>query len=239
MFPYDAQNINAYLKTSLSPYQLNTDSMSLVRKLEKRYSLETEEKAVILLNAAELHPSMSKYQLSLTHKAIGDIDYQNGFYGSALAHYETALSYNQKLSVKRRLKELLAVPKEERKFSCSPDLVANVLAFDEYAQWRAEFQEQTPIEHTEDNVYDSGFDAEIMDRVEALDELSRSEFWRLMEKRKLTHRQDDPLSLKDYALLDLQAIERAANARGVTKRWRDRESRRMNLWPAGTSTGSA
>ena len=207
---YDTQNINAYLKTSLSPYRLNADSMSFIRELEEHYSLEAEEKAVILLNAAELHPSMSKYQLSLTHKAIGDIDYQNGFYGNALAHYTTALSYNQKLSVKRRLKELSSMPKEERKFSCSPDLVANVLAFDEYSQWRAEFQGQTPIEYTEDNVYDSGFDAEITDRLEALDELSRSEFWRLMEKRKLTHRQDDPLSLKDYALLDLQAIERSA-----------------------------
>ena len=65
-------NVNSYLNTALSPYRLNEDAMELIEHLCENFSQEVEEKALILINSASLHPNMSRYQLSLTHKALGD-----------------------------------------------------------------------------------------------------------------------------------------------------------------------
>lgn len=127
-------DINSYLHTSLSPYTLNSDAMRLITTLNENFSAETEQKILILINAVTLHPSMSRYQLSLTHKALGDCYYEHGYWGSALEQYNRALVYNKNLSVKRRINKIQSMPQEERKASISPEIIDDVLQFPEYAQ---------------------------------------------------------------------------------------------------------
>lgn len=127
-------NVNSYLNTALSPYRLNEDAMELIEHLCENFSQEVEEKALILINSASLHPNMSRYQLSLTHKALGDCYYKHNIFQSALEQYNRAISYNSKISVKRRIKKLSAIPSDKRTSSLSPDIISDVLQFPEYKE---------------------------------------------------------------------------------------------------------
>lgn len=106
-------SVNSYLHTALSPYQLNSAAMELIKSLNESFSKELEEKILILINSASLHPKMSKYQLSLTHKALGDCYYNNEYFQSALEQYNRAVSNNPKISVKRRINKILNMPIEK------------------------------------------------------------------------------------------------------------------------------
>ena len=214
-------NILSYMKTSLSPFRLNEDAMKLIKRLEKRFNRGIEEKAQILLNGASFHPKMSKYQLSLTHKAFGDVYYTKDVFGGAGIHYCIGIELNQHLAVKRKIKEINAMPEEKMIFSCSPDIVANVLEFKEYSKYSKELEDQirrrdSSHAHFErrdyiDSIIDSFFEAEIDKRLEKLGETYKSEFYRIQELRQLTRKIDDPLSLFEYKLMDLAAMERSAS----------------------------
>ena len=127
-----SQENSSYLHTSLSPYRLNEDALTLIKELNENFSQETEKKALILLNASALHPKMSMYQLSLSRKELGDCYFKNGFYQSALEQYQSALSENPKIAVKKRIKEILAMNEDEKKSSLAADTIDNVLNFPEY-----------------------------------------------------------------------------------------------------------
>lgn len=229
-------NIDSYLKTTLSPYRLNDDAMQLIEQLSENFSKEVEEKILVLINAASLHPKMSKYQLSLTHKALGDCYYEHKFFQSALEQYSRAIFNNSKIAVKRRIKELSAIPLENRTSSLSPDVISDVLQFPEYKKliererdliqteldtlWRNNLDSRQRLEQIrediafdseqEDFIFDSEYEAEIERRLSVLGEPYKSEFYRLREERLLTKKSDDILSIKDYELLDLESMEQSA-----------------------------
>ncbi len=228
-------NCNAYLTTSLSPYTLNGDAMKLIEQLNLNFSSDLERKIIILINAAASHPSMSHYQLSLTHKVLGDCYFDHEYYGSALEQYNRALAYNKNFSLKRRMKKMLSMVPEERKISLSPNIVDDVLKYPEYAQivkddadqrkcatealWAGHEDFKATLDKVEkavvntarqdDNVYDPAHEAEVTRRLDALGEPYKTWFLKAREERRLTHREDDPVSLKQYDLWDLQSMERA------------------------------
>ena len=228
-------NCNAYLATPLSPYTLNNDAAKLIAQLSANFSVDLERKIIILINAASLHPSMSHYQLSLTHKALGDCYFEHEYYGSALEQYNRALAYNKNFSIKRRMNKLLAMPPDERRASLSPDIVDDVLEYPEYAQivkedidqrkratdalWAGHEDFKARLSEVEkemvddarrdDDVYDPTHEMEIARRLDALGEPYKTWFLTAHEKRRLTRREDDPVSLKQYDLWDLQDMERA------------------------------
>ena len=61
-----------------------------------------------------------------------------------------------------------------------------------------------------DNIYNPLTDEVILARLDALGEPYKSEFYRIQEHRKANYSEDDPLSLKQHALLDLDSMEKSA-----------------------------
>ena len=57
--------------------------------------------------------------------------------------------------------------------------------------------------------FDPASDKEILARLDALGDPYKSEFFRIWEKRKASYSPEDPLSLKQHALLDLDAMEKS------------------------------
>ena len=227
--------VRRYMQTCITPYHLLNDAMALISQLKESFDRETEEKAIVLLNSAALHPSISASQLSMAHKALGDLYYQHNFSGNALEHYRRGYALNDRLSVKRRLQQLQAVPREEMVWSASPDLIRDVLEYPEYEEiieadrrkteeLRAEIFED-PLERerhdhakmkaaqqaaVESRIYDPDFEADIARRLDALGEPYKSEFFRVREQAILSRRDDEPLSQQDIDLMNLSALERSA-----------------------------
>lgn len=70
--------IDDYMLTDLSPYRVLRDASKFLLALNKNFSPALEERVVILINAAEAHPEMSKRQVSLVRKDLADCYYENG-----------------------------------------------------------------------------------------------------------------------------------------------------------------
>lgn len=62
----------------------------------------------------------------------------------------------------------------------------------------------------QDDSFDPSTDQDIMNRLAILGEPYKSEFIRIHNERKATIKPDDPLSLRQYALLELESMERTA-----------------------------
>lgn len=118
----------------ISPYQLNNDALTLIKNIGKRFSKAKEEKILSLINAATANEKMSRYQLSLTHKALGDCYYDHKIFQSALTQYELALQLNKNLSIKRRIKELRSMEPEKMLSSLPADTSRDILEYPEYKQ---------------------------------------------------------------------------------------------------------
>lgn len=165
-------------------------------------------------NAAEAHPQMSMRQVSLVRKDLADCYYENGYLGGALAQYRLALELNPRLPVKRRMKELAAAA-DKGPPVCSPDLVDDILKFDEYADYTHSYDKiRTRRQREEDLLYDPTWEAEIEARLDALGATAKPEFYRLREARTkmggdrvLSRREEDELTLK--------SIEQSFNQKGV------------------------
>ena len=218
-----------------------------VLNLPKRYALTDSGKAILKQNAALVlyHLMFGSRQWATSEEIIAAQNAHPDFSGEEILvmmlkdRIKKARKYSEKLplyhcllhfchdeqsrnEMNRTIKAIASAADREFKQQQNRALKKSAATFGMTPEELSDLHEKTRRTLVEeararDAAYDFSSDAEIMRRLEALDELSRSEFYRLMEKRKLTQRQDDPLSLKDYALLDLQAIERAANARGVSK----------------------
>lgn len=202
-------NAESYLKTSLSPYKLNEDALSLIKKLTESFTSETEEKALVLLNASALHPKMSQYQLSLSHKELGDCYYKHGYFQSALEQYQTALLYNPRIAVKKRIKEIESMDDDKRKSSLSSDIVADVLEFPEYNKY---------LNGNKSLMFSEDIDGESWDKYKdifekakkELDEYEAKEFLKSMYCVIKTHRSDDPISIREHLIINLRGMMRSS-----------------------------
>lgn len=200
--------IDDYMLTDLSPYRLNSDASTLISKLRHRFSPSLEQKVIILINAAEAHPNISKYQIAATRKMLGDFYYENGYYAAALTQYRLGLELNPRMPVKRRVKELEAAGDPGR-LACSPDMVEDVLQFAEYKMFAEhEHQLRTRRPHSDGPDYDPEWEAEIAARLAALGSQEQEEFHRLRARRgKLGY--DRILSAREEDELTLRAMERS------------------------------
>lgn len=228
-------SVRNYMQTCITPYRLLDDAMALIDQLCVDFDRDTEEKAIVLINAASLHPSMSTYQLSMAHKALADCYFEHNFRGSALEHYRRGLGLNGRLAVKRRIQQLEAIPRTDLLQSASPDLIGDVLLFPKYAELveadrrsitalRAEIWED-PLDRerhdlarvraaqqaaAENRIYDPDLEADIAGRLDALGEPYKTEFYRMREQSIMSRRDDEPLSQRDIDMLNLSALERSA-----------------------------
>ena len=195
--------IDDYMLTDLSPYRVLRDASKFLLALNKNFSPALEERVVILINAAEAHPEMSKRQVSLVRKDLADCYYENGYYGGAMDQYRLALELNPRLPVKRRIRELEAMT-ETGPSACSPDLVGDILQFKEYANFTHEYDKiRTRQLRQEDLLYDATWEAEVEARLDALGPAAKSEFHRIREARAkiggdllLSRRKEDELTLE-------------------------------------------
>lgn len=228
-------SVRNYMQTCITPYRLLDDAMALIDQLCIDFDRATEEKVIVLINAAGLHPSVSASRMSMAHKALGDCYYQHNFWGNALEHYHRGLSLNERLAVKRRVQQLEAISRADLLRSASPDLIGDVLRYPEYAELveadrrniaalRAETWED-PLDRerydlarlraaqqaaAENRIYDPEHEEDIARRLDALGEPYKSEFYRIREQAILSRRDDDPLSQQDIDLMNLAAMERSA-----------------------------
>ena len=91
-----------------SPYSLNEQAARAIEKLTRRFDADVEALALAKLNLAESTPNMSRYQLSLTYKSLGDCYAKHDKKPEAVSAYRKGLDLNEKLPVKRKIKELEA-----------------------------------------------------------------------------------------------------------------------------------
>ena len=226
--------VNDYLKSSITPYHLLGDALVLIKQLSIAFEREVEEKAIILLNAASLHPSMSAYQLSMAHKKLGDCYFENGFLGGALDQYKRGLSLNERLSVKQRIKKLQILTPEELHRSSSPDIIADIFQYPEYVEYEkaAKYENEAFREkiwadapnrdlheavrfrmveeaRAKNRVYDPEHEAEISRRLDALGEPYKSEFYRVREISVKTRQENETISQQELDILTLEAMERS------------------------------
>lgn len=109
---------------NLSPYEINNYISELLDTLEVSFSVDIEKVILSKLNRIDSYPDMSKYQLSLTKKRLADCYKKNEITGNALELYQTALSDNKNLPVKKIIKTLLAIPQNELVYSTDTNYIS-------------------------------------------------------------------------------------------------------------------
>lgn len=119
------------MHTKYSPYAMLEEANRLISECVSKATLpkDREKQIVSLLNTAEACPNMSSYQLSLAHRDLADLYSSLGVTGSAMEHYEIALQMNPKIAVKKKLKQLKALPTESLAYS----LDANIASEPDYS----------------------------------------------------------------------------------------------------------
>ena len=106
------------MRTGYSPYDLLEEANRLIELLP---DLLIEEQIILLLNKAQ-SMNVSTYQLSISHKKLADKYYELSIFGSSLIHYGIALELNNKISVKRKIKELSSIDCSELHYSLDESL---------------------------------------------------------------------------------------------------------------------
>ena len=101
----------------ISPYEINSQILDLIGKLEEEFSQNTEKEILSKLNRIDSYPNMSRYQLSLTKKRLGDCYMKYDITGNALEIYKLALKDNKNLPIKRIIKKLSECPHDALTYS--------------------------------------------------------------------------------------------------------------------------
>lgn len=97
-----------YTKPDISPYMLNVRIHELISRAnnEMEQWQEIEQEITYLLEKLKNNDNMSHYQLSMTYKQLGDLYSKYDDIEKAILSYETGLSLNPKLTVKKKLNQL-------------------------------------------------------------------------------------------------------------------------------------
>lgn len=117
-FPYKFESMKLKL-SDYSPYALNDEAVELIKiMLETGIEQQKLNKVIKLLNASENNSKMSRYQLSLTYKLLGDLYAKNKNSAKALTFYNLGLQHNSRLPVKRLISQLADKLKIEEGGNC-------------------------------------------------------------------------------------------------------------------------
>ena len=112
------------MRTGYSPFDMCNEAVQIIASYKSGLMTAADERQVILLlNMADSYKEMSAYQMSIARKKFADYYYSNNFTGSALEQYQLAIEINPKLSVKKRLKELLLINKCDLIYSLDANMV--------------------------------------------------------------------------------------------------------------------
>lgn len=112
------------MRTGYSPFDMCEEAIRLMNEVDgANIPCDVEKQIILLLNKAETYSDMSAYQLSIARKQLAEIYYASGITGSALEQFCMAQSLNPKIAVKKKLKELRNIPKENLVYSLDGNIV--------------------------------------------------------------------------------------------------------------------
>lgn len=179
----------------LSPYEINNSILKMIDLLESSFSVQTEKKILSKLNRIDSYPDMSRYQLSLTKKKLADCYNKYGITGNALALYQSALSDNKNLPVKKTIKSLQSIPYADLIYSIDVN----------YMDGKDIIQHEQDLSSTE---YDSEYEQQLHDALGQLGSDYQQDFYRLRNIHDFysSSPDDAPIQTKPVIKRDLSRL---------------------------------
>lgn len=187
---------------SISPYRMVDDAIKLIDSMKDVFSVDKERLVIILLNTADSNLKMSKYQLSLSRKALGDCYHRHGITQNAIEQYELGLELNPNLPVKKKLKELYAIDSNNRVSSLNYNMVGNISEY--YGEVSGE-SISSRASANNNGIYDEDFEKMLTARLQKMGEPYISEFY----KTRINRKPDAVFSDNERDLMTLEAMERS------------------------------
>ena len=208
--------------------------------LPKRYALTDSGKAILKRNAALIlyHLTFASRQWSTAEEIISAQNAHPDFSGEEIlvmmlkARIKKAQTSTEKLplyhyllhfchdeesrnALNYTIQALTSMADREFKQQQNLALQKSAAAFGMTAEELSDLHERTRRKLAEesrkrDASYDFASDSEIMARLSALDDVSQTAFYQVMERHQKSRRDDDILSLADYAYLTLDALGQSA-----------------------------
>lgn len=196
-----------------SPYLINNKILEYISSLEKEFN-EIDERVILYnLGVIESYPNMSRYQLSLTKKALAECYEKYEFLGSALYFYESGLNDNKNLPVKRKISSLRKLEHEQLQWSIDPNTVLES-PVDLYAQEDELNRSLCASRITEE--YDPTFEEYVEKELNKLGSPYKEEFFRFRELRDFE---------KDYSLSYTKWVELTLDSFRESKSYHERKEK--------------
>lgn len=193
-----------------SPYAINDRILSRIKNMLSSFN-QLEEKWILSnINHIDDYPNMSRYQLSLTKKAMADCYMKHGITGNALEFYEWALEDNKHLPVKRIITSLKSIPSNELSYS-----------LDKNALFEAQFD--ITVQNNETDIsevaapdeYEPEFEEFIQSELDKLGEDYRESFYELLQRREFE--KDYFFPYKEWVKLTLESLWDSKKASEIHK----------------------